>query len=253
MNPIVRIYVLYGVCVGAANAFLIPNIILLGGSQADIARMRLLATCAGLLLSVPTGWLADRFGHKLVTVCGFVLLAAAFAPPASASKIAALIATGTLIAAADATVLGALQLWTQDLDPRVAKLDTVEKLKIFDQRQRYGMIAGAVGISLILSLANGQWLALGWVILLGFALVLLVTGFATGSNVRARAMDSFSERLSKRYDLGAILSYARRSGALVGLASLALFAVGFAEEVSTNIFGYIRNSPQQFEGKQAIS
>lgn len=160
-----RIYILLGVLLGSYYALWIPGLLARGMNLSQLSLIISLRVGIGLLLEVPTGILADRFGHRLLSIVGVSLfLPAFFAATFSASPMALAI-TVLLVGVGETILNGALQTWASQIvsgngkgsenetgNANIIPHTPLNEIVRWDQLQRLGMIVGCLLIPYTITL-----------------------------------------------------------------------------------------------------
>ena len=119
MSSLNAFYFLFGIKGLFFGAYypLWPNILLqLGFGTSEIAKVFGIQTAVNLVFNIPSGVLADRIGHKRISLVGILFIVVGVLIPAIYGvRLNTILAGTALVALGDTFAAGALQAWLKDV------------------------------------------------------------------------------------------------------------------------------------------
>ena len=173
---------LYGFGFAIFYTFFQNQLLNLGLKPQDIGSLVFLMGIIGAASNIPTGYYADIYGYKKLSIIGFILMFFSFLLPAIHFSVGSIFVSACLFSVSENTVLGALQMWKRSKDIS-SVLNSDEKKHIFfglgsfvwlDVLQRIGMVV-ALSVPLLMSfLLPSRWANLNWIIAAIISIVLII-------------------------------------------------------------------------------
>ncbi len=163
MKQFFWLFLLRGVVLGAFYAVWQTYLLSQGLSSTDVIAINTGVLAFGLLIDIPTGLLADRFGVRKITLLGFSFLAIGYAVLGLSTSISGFIVGVFVISGAASFLNGAIQAWAaqiQQCSHGELRLGLFAKR---DQARTVGMILGSLCFYLcwlLASLIHPRWF--GW-------------------------------------------------------------------------------------------
>lgn len=188
IRAFIPIYALRGLLFGGYYALWQNELLADGFTVSGIASIVAIQTLLATLVDIPSGVIADRFGHKRTSVFGFALYVAAFGLPCFLHAHSAFLVAIPLIGVADATINGALESWAAELQEEAQGEVKALSFARRDQAMRVGMICGGLVIPFLVSQLSGVK-SIAWLLYLCIAALLLVAGWSTPGAKREKKRD----------------------------------------------------------------
>ena len=220
---------LYGVATLMFVQFFQRYLLNTGFDQHDLGFIVAIAFAIDLLVSVPTGALADSLGVKRISILGLALLILGAAFASFTSSWVFLVIGYLLFRVADSTVSGVINLWAKNLPETKSSGSSGLIFTRLDQMQRIGMVVMALVTGLLVQ-RSGFTSAIPWIVTLGITLLLMFIASKTECTTRAIGKPKSTREVYLK------LKATLKANSTLKIALLSIFVLGISEGLMNSKF-----------------